>query len=103
VRGDGTVVQYQAALATAPRHPTCRAFLAEHLDLLIKAAKALGRAEEAAEAQRTLQELKAGEQGAAGLDARLSALLKAGAPKKGDRRERPSCCLTPGSCRRLAA
>ncbi len=27
------------ALATVPRHPTCRAFLTAHLDLLIKAAK----------------------------------------------------------------
>ncbi len=68
------------ALAVAPGHPTCRAFLMEHLDLLIKADKALGHVEEAAEAQRTLQGLKAGDPGMAALDARLSALLKADAP-----------------------
>ncbi|MGO9924553.1 MAG: protein kinase domain-containing protein [Isosphaeraceae bacterium] len=68
------------ALAAAPRHPTCRAFLTEHLDLLIKADKELGRAKEAAEAQRALQDLKEGDPGVAALDARLSALLKGDAP-----------------------
>jgi tetratricopeptide (TPR) repeat protein/predicted Ser/Thr protein kinase len=64
------------ALATAPRHSTCRAFLMVHLDLLKKADKELGRAEEAAEAQRALQDLKAGDPGMTDLDARLAALLK---------------------------
>jgi hypothetical protein len=64
------------ALATAPRHPTCRSFLTIHLDLLTKADKELGRPEEAAEAQRALQDLKAGDPGMAALDARLSALSK---------------------------
>jgi hypothetical protein len=68
------------ALATVPRHPTCRAFLMIHLDLLIKADKELGRAEEAAEAVRALQDLKAGDPGMATLDARLAALLKGDAP-----------------------
>ncbi len=68
------------ALATVPRNPTCRPFLTEHLNLLIKADKELGRAEEAAEAQRALQDLKVGDPGIAALDARLSALLKGDAP-----------------------
>jgi tetratricopeptide (TPR) repeat protein len=68
------------ALEAAPRHPTCRAFLTEHLDLLIKADKELGRAKEAAEAVRALQDLKEGDPGMAALDARLSALLKGDAP-----------------------
>jgi serine/threonine protein kinase len=64
------------ALGTAPRHPTCRAYLKEHLDLLIKVAKELGRAEEAALAERALRDLEAGDPGIAALDARLSELLK---------------------------
>ncbi len=74
------VTLQKKALATVPRHPTCRAFLMEHLDLLIKADKELGRVEEAAGAQRALQDLKAGDPGMAALDARLSALLKGDAP-----------------------
>jgi tetratricopeptide (TPR) repeat protein/tRNA A-37 threonylcarbamoyl transferase component Bud32 len=68
------------ALATAPRHATCRAFLTIHLDVLVKADKELGRADEAALAQRALEDLKAGDPGIAALDARLSALLNADAP-----------------------
>ena len=47
------------ALAIAPTHATSRKYLAIHLELLVKTAKELGRAEEAAEAQRALDELKA--------------------------------------------
>jgi serine/threonine protein kinase/tetratricopeptide (TPR) repeat protein len=68
------------ALAIAPMHPTCRAYLKEHLDLLIKVAKELGRAQEAAVAERALQDLKAGNPGVATLDAQLTELLKGDAP-----------------------
>jgi tetratricopeptide (TPR) repeat protein len=80
VRLRWAIALQKKALATVPKHPTCRAFLTIHLDLLIKADKELGRAEEAAEAQRALQDLKAGDQGMATLDARLSKLLKPDAP-----------------------
>jgi tetratricopeptide (TPR) repeat protein/predicted Ser/Thr protein kinase len=70
----------KGALLIAPKHPTCREFLAEHLSLFIKAAQALGRTGEDALAQRALEDLKAGDTGIAILDARLSALLKEDAP-----------------------
>ncbi len=53
------VALQKKALATAPTHPTCRRYLAIHLDLLVKTAKELGSSEEADEAQRELDELKA--------------------------------------------
>jgi tetratricopeptide (TPR) repeat protein len=68
------------ALATAPGHPRCRAYLAVHLDVLIKADKELGRAEEAAVARRALEDLNVGFLRIAALDARLSELLKGDAP-----------------------
>ena len=68
------------ALAKAPGHSTSRAFLTIHLDLLIKVDKVLGRAEEAAKAERALQDLKAGDRGIAAWDGRLSELLEGEAP-----------------------
>ncbi len=47
------------AMATAPMHPTCRRYLAIHLELLAKVASERGQAEEAADAQRDLDQLKA--------------------------------------------
>jgi serine/threonine protein kinase len=76
VRLRRAITLQKKALATVPKHPTCRAFLTIHLDLLIKADKELGRADDAALAQRALQDLKAGDSGMAALDARLSELLK---------------------------
>jgi serine/threonine-protein kinase len=69
------------ALATNPRHPTYRQFLSKHLTNLIKAARGLGRDDEAAEARRELDELNASDPRFEALDARLSAALKGEAPR----------------------
>jgi serine/threonine-protein kinase len=64
------------ALAANPQNPTYRQFLANHLGNLFHAARALGRADEAAAAQRELDELKASDPRFAALDARLAAVLE---------------------------
>ena len=69
------------ALATNPNHPPYRKFLASQLDNLIKANQGMGRADEAAEAQRELDELRNSNPQIVALDARLSAVLKGQAPK----------------------
>ena len=51
------------APAAAPRHPTCRAFLTEHLDLLIKADKELGRAKRGRRSPGRLAGLEGGRSG----------------------------------------
>jgi tetratricopeptide (TPR) repeat protein len=67
------------ALAANPRHPAYRQFLANHLKNLIKAAQGLGRTDEAAQAQRDLDELNATDPRLAALDARLAAIVKGAA------------------------
>jgi serine/threonine-protein kinase len=74
------------ALAANPRHPTYRQFLRNHLTNLINAAKALGKDDEASEAQHELNELAANDPAKAALDQRLAAVIRGEAPK--DNRER---------------
>ena len=69
------------ALAANPNHPTYRQFLANHLNNLIRAAKGLGRADEAAEAKRERDELRNSDPKFVALDARLAGVLKGQAPK----------------------
>ncbi len=69
------------AMAVHAAHPQYRQFLANHLGNLILAARGLGRDEEAAEAQRGLDELKASDPQYAALNARLAAVSKGEAPK----------------------
>jgi serine/threonine-protein kinase len=64
------------ALAANPRHPTYRQFLANHLKNLAIACKGMGRDDEAAEAQRELDELKANDPRFEAVDARLDAVQK---------------------------
>src|SRR5262249_55554324 len=71
----------ERALTAYPRHPTYRQFLSNHLTNLIKAAHGLGLDDEAAEAQRDRDELKASDPRLAALDARLSAVSNGEAPE----------------------
>jgi len=83
----GQAISWQKkALAANPRHPTYRQFLRNHLTNLIKAANAVGNAEEARTAQRELDELAASDPATIALDKRLAAVLRGGPPK--DNRER---------------
>ena len=69
------------ALATNPRNPVYRQFLANHLDGLSAACQRLDDAEGAAEAQRQLAELQASDPQFQALDARLTAIAN-GEPAK---------------------
>jgi tetratricopeptide (TPR) repeat protein len=69
------------ALATNPRHPRYRQLLSNHLTNWIKAARGLGRDDEAAEVRRDLDELQASDPRFEALDARLSAVLNGEVPK----------------------
>jgi tetratricopeptide (TPR) repeat protein len=69
------------ALTANPKHPTYRQFLADHLGHLVRAARGLGRDDEAAAAQRELDELKATDPRFAALDARLAIVLKGELPR----------------------
>ena len=75
------IVRQKKALAAYPRSPEYRQFLAMHLTYLSKAARGLGREDEAIEAERELAELDASDPRSAALDARLAAMLKGEAPK----------------------
>ncbi len=84
---DGRVLLLQAidwqkkALASNPRNPTYRQFLANHLTILIHAARGLGRDDEATDARRELAELGATGPRFAATDARLAAAMRGQAPK----------------------
>jgi serine/threonine-protein kinase len=73
-------------LTPNPRNPTYRQNLGDYLRNLIKAAKALGKDDEANAAQRELAELAANDPAKAALDQRLAAAIRGQAPK--DNRER---------------
>ena len=75
------IVSQKKALAAYPRSPECRQWLAGHLTSLSKAARGLGREDEAIEAERERTELDASDPRAAALDARLAAMLKGDVPK----------------------
>ena len=66
----------QKALLIEPTHKYCRAYLKEHLVMLIPVARELGHTNEATASQLALQDLEAGVVGK-DLDARLSDVLKA--------------------------
>jgi hypothetical protein len=74
------------ALTANPRNPTYRQFLANHLKNLIKAARGLGRDDEATAAQRELAELNASDPLFAATEVRLAAVMKGQAPKDNDER-----------------
>jgi tetratricopeptide (TPR) repeat protein len=74
------------ALAANPRHPTYRQFLTNHLTNLIKAANAFGHADEAAAAEREVDELAATDPAKEVLDRRMDAVIRGEAPN--DNRER---------------
>ena len=74
------------ALDVNPVNPGYRQFLENHLFNLIKAAKALGNADEAAQAEHSLADLAATSPLGIALDARLDAVIRGSAPK--DNRER---------------
>jgi tetratricopeptide (TPR) repeat protein len=74
-------VAWQKKLAANPRNRTYRQFLRNHLLGLILANQGLGRADEASEAQRELEGLKATDPRFATLDARLAPNSKGEAPK----------------------
>jgi eukaryotic-like serine/threonine-protein kinase len=69
------------ALAASPTNAKYRELLSRHLSKMISATQAAGLEEEAAEAQRSLDELKASDPRYAALDARLAAVRKGEAPK----------------------
>jgi serine/threonine protein kinase len=75
------IIRQKKALAAYPGSSECRQFLAMHLTHLSKAARGLGREEEATLAERELVELTASDPRFAALDARLAAMLKGEAPK----------------------
>jgi serine/threonine-protein kinase len=70
------IVMQKKALAINPLSPEYRQFLGEHLTYLSKAARGLGREDEAIEAEGELIELTANDPRFAALDARLTAVLK---------------------------
>jgi tetratricopeptide (TPR) repeat protein len=63
------------ALASYPAHPAYRQLMAEHLDHLIKATRALGDLEGIAEAERQLVEFRETDPAMAAVDARLRAIV----------------------------
>ncbi len=77
------------ALATNPRNPTYRQFLA-----MIKTAPGPGRDVEADTAQRQLAELTASDPQFAAIEARLTAVMKGGDLK--DKTERVRAASSPG-------
>ena len=81
VSGIPAIDWQKKALATNPRNPTYRQFLANHLGALITAARGDGRDDEAAAAQRELTELHASDPRFAATDARLAAVMRGQAPK----------------------
>ena len=64
------------ALAANPNSPIYRRYLDDELQNLIRAAKGLGRADEAERVRRELDELRNSDPQVAALDARLNAVLK---------------------------
>jgi hypothetical protein len=74
------------ALAANPGHPIYRQSLMDHLSNLIETNRRLGRTDEASEARRELEALKATDPRNAALDARLAALLKGEASKESTER-----------------
>jgi serine/threonine-protein kinase len=75
------IASERKALAAHPDHPWYRHFLGGHLTRMIRAAEALGRGDEAAQARRELDELRASDPWKLALDARLRAVLEGQAPK----------------------
>jgi eukaryotic-like serine/threonine-protein kinase len=69
------------ALAANPRNPTYRQALSIHLTLLIIANGRLGRHDDAAAAERELNELKSNDPRFVAIDARLAAVIRGEAPK----------------------
>ncbi len=69
------------ALATNPRNPKYRQYLAFHLTQLITVTRGHGRDDEAAAAQRELTELHASDPQFAAIEARLAAVIRGQAPK----------------------
>jgi tetratricopeptide (TPR) repeat protein len=77
-----TAITWQKnALATKPKHPTYRQFLANHFTNLITAARGLGDESEVAEAQRALDELQASDPRFEALDYRVAAVLQGVTPR----------------------
>jgi eukaryotic-like serine/threonine-protein kinase len=72
------------ALAVYPGHPRYRQFLSRHLSNMIRAAEALGRADEATAAKRQLEELSSSDPRIVALDARLADVLKGKETTKND-------------------
>jgi serine/threonine-protein kinase len=71
----------KSALATEPRNPTYRAKLVGDVSNLILVTRALGRSDEAAAAQRELDDPKITDPTLVALDTRLAAVRKGTAPK----------------------
>jgi tetratricopeptide (TPR) repeat protein len=85
------IVWQRKALAADPNHPNYRQFLANHLENLIRAAKGLGRADEAAKARTERAELAATDPAMAALKARLDAVLNGQAPEDNAERIQLAC------------
>jgi tetratricopeptide (TPR) repeat protein len=80
------IAMERKALAANPDHPWYRGFLESRLSQMIRAAEVLGHGDEAAQARRELDELRASEPWNLGLDARLKAVLKGAVPKDDEER-----------------
>src|SRR5262249_40166171 len=72
----------RSALASYPAHPTYRQFMANNLNDLIQATRALGDSKGLAEAQRQLVEFRETDPTMAKFDARLKAIIRGDLPPK---------------------